>query len=1730
MFEESSMTKRSSPSLRGNAEVGDAHQESEYCSPVLSVVGKVSTHFATRKCDFSVEERSTEVYHTKEETGNCPTNEGWILVENKKRSRHTKANLPTVQEVDEVLAECEFGDDWLLSPRLDNLEPIDNIKYSAWTDNSKRRNHKESRSRRHKIRRARYKNRNVQPHGSDDDSIVISLSHEPAEIDLQREERRQLAQAAVETVPQDVSCEQSEELSQLLESVHDIANTEGDDEMEEWVSHLENLVIMAYQISRASSFVDVFVAVVAYIKMNTKKCVLKQLLQLIDEVTTKCPASEIDPHAWSGEDIVQKWELFKTNTIFTKVSYLLSAAMSLSVCTIKEIEWSPFGLQLISVEAAKQQLKAVDVIDAVIGTFSWVADTGYRVFQERSLLPLLYADNKMKQFNEDCDYVLANAEQAVAGNLGCINDFEKKVDDVLRAVSEMKSVKCNGPTALWLQQRYSQLVKVKHQIVAKHRNTAIRFAPFGVGLTGPSGVGKSTLAKIVMKVALHAMGFETDPRRIITKDMFDEYDSTYTSDILGMFMDDVGNGKSKFAKVAPTDIIIKFFNNMAAQAVKAELNAKGVVFIAFKVGVLTSNFTDYQVRQYSDKPEASLRRFVHTRVRVKPHYRKPGSISLNTGHDDLIGKELTHDVWELDLEECHIFENKHGEEKYEFRILDVKLNDGTIVHCKNLDLDTYLDVIIALAKKHKNEQENTMGRSERFDKMKMCDTCCKPTSICRCAVKPDAFESIGEVIVDAAKNSVTSYVNKWLSPVNFLNSVLGFRPIKKMATKQLEGEMKEVLNETVTPWMIAITPDWLFRTSVFKKSIELWQHSAAMYDLRRQVRFGITLGSGFAILGLVRKDKYMTGTAIGGSWIASMAFWAQYRARVTHYKEEYMRRRNALPEHAKSLRDGNIAKGAFVVSTLVVGLKLFRMWNNARLEKDKKSVTPDGISPQEVEGQPGWFGFFTKSIGVKVERTGESNTATSDQVTQKLTKTTFFAWFEREDGSKTRCDIFFPRKGVALIPRHVFHPNSDLNKPPCSLLTVEVHRHKDKSGGVFTFKCEYGNAGTCSKLDMMAVYVPNCPDLPDQRKWFPLTCPKGNSICKLIVRTEDDIKVRRVNVEHGIVGHRYMDFYGGSYTTELARTGACMAPLVLDLDKPTIMGFHIGGDPNRNYGVMQTVTVAQLDEMIKELSQKPGVLISAQSTDLPATQYGRPLIESKNVHPHCMAAKLDAKAYVDVLGSTRLRMQQGSQVKKSPLSDEVEKHFGYPNKWGAPKLKPNWKGYNATLEHIVNPAEMFAPSALERARQDWLKPLLPLMREHMSRESFRPLNDHEMVMGQAGKRFMTPIPMNTGMGFPVFGKKSKHFIETRDGEVLVSREPDESIKNEMSRIMECWQKGLRAYPVTTATLKDEPTPLDKEKVRVFQASAIAMGMYIRKYFLPIARFLALHPLESESAVGVNAFSKQWEELMNHSNKFAQDKKVIAWDYSKYDVRMNSQVTTAVWLSFIELAEAGGYPQEALQVMKNMVADIVHPLIDYNGTMLMAYNMNTSGNNMTVNVNSTAGSFYVRLGFFNQFPDESDFRSRVAALTYGDDFKGSVHPDFRQFNFFSMSEFLETHKMKITLPDKSDDAVAFMDDDNADFLKRNSVFIPEIGRNIGALSNDSIMKSLHANLKSKTEKPMTVAICCIETAMHEWFGHGREVYDDKRTRMEKVCKSLDLPIPAVDLTFDERVEGWLKKYD
>jgi hypothetical protein len=739
----------------------------------------------------------------------------------------------------------------------------------------------------------------------------------------------------------------------------------------------------------------------------------------------------------------------------------------------------------------------------------------------------------------------------------------------------------------------------------------------------------------------------------------------------------------------------------------------------------------------------------------------------------------------------------------------------------------------------------------------------------------------------------------------------------------------------------------------------------------------------------------------------------------------------------------------------------------------------------------------------------------------------------KSDNSTGGSNVFFPRKYVALLPRHILELGKVGSGNLSELTTFEVLRSDgNKPGTFFTFKVDKTNYVEVDDMDMIAVYVPNCPDLPTVDQHLPLDHNIGMGPAEFQGMTREGKFVHEDIHIHtsGRVAHSTKAFYGGKYTSDNAKAGMCMSAIVAKSKTPSIIGFHIGGGV-MGTGVMQTLTKSKFDAAFNALSEK--YTISAQSCDIPETSLGKQIKVTDTVHPKAKYIHdLDKNSYIEVLGSTKMRAKTKSKVIVSPLSPHIAKHCGVPNKWGPPKLDPNWKAFAANMEHLSNPTQQFSPSLLYRAKDDYIAPLLKAVDTYKDKGGLcRKLTLQESIMGIPGMRFIDAIDMQTSIGGPLMGSKRPHFEDIyNDKKELVDRKPSKLIVDEIDIMLGKLREGKRAYPLLVSLLKDEPTKVDSEKVRVMQAMNAPFGILLREYFMPIIRFLELHPLLSESAIGINARSKNWQLLMNGVTKYAPDKKVLGLDYSKYDVRMNSQVTTMAFQIMIEIAKRMGYPSDDLNIMSSMVADVTHPLMDFNGTLIKCYNMNSSGNNLTVNINSLANSLYMRMGFFSTYPDKVNFRDHVSLITYGDDALASVKHDCRAFNFRTFKEFLARHDVKITLPDKGTNEVEFLDFKDCDFLKRTSAYIPEIGYEVGKLAEDSIFKSLHCNLSSKSASDVEVAIQCVDQAMDEFFVYGREVYDTRSEQIKTACAECGLFPTNSFRSYDERVKEWKEKYD
>ena len=424
-------------------------------------------------------------------------------------------------------------------------------------------------------------------------------------------------------------------------------------------------------------------------------------------------------------------------------------------------------------------------------------------------------------------------------------------------------------------------------------------------------------------------------------------------------------------------------------------------------------------------------------------------------------------------------------------------------------------------------------------------------------------------------------------------------------------------------------------------------------------------------------------------------------------------------------------------------------------------------------------------------------------------------------------------------------------------------------------------------------------------------------------------------------------------------------------------------------------------------------------------------------------------------------------------------------------------------------------------------------------KDIRPLTDRETINGIPGERFIDAMKLNTSSGIQFGGKKSKYIIEDEPDEKGMNRKFTPEIMAEIKRVEDCYRRGERAYCVAKACKKDEI--LAKEKCRMFFGNSLVLTFLIRKYYLPIMRVLQMHPLKSECAVGINCHGPEWEEFYQHAVKHGIDR-LLAGDYKDYDTSISAQqLLISLGLLIACARKLIGYTGEHIVIMKAMSGDIVFAYIAIDGSLIsLQEGSHISGNSLTVIINSLCGSINLRCCYYSIYPYDVErmdlrkaFQDFVAMMTYGDDNLGSVSKEEKQFTIKKFSEFLEQYGQTYTMPDKDSELMDFLPPEEFEFLKRKSVYIPEIGAHVGALVEKSIFKSLHCLLwpKGRRGGELEASAENMDTALREYFNHGREVYESRRSQFKRVAEDNGITnsMATLEWTFDDRVAEWKEKY-
>lgn len=843
--------------------------------------------------------------------------------------------------------------------------------------------------------------------------------------------------------------------------------------------------------------------------------------------------------------------------------------------------------------------------------------------------------------------------------------------------------------------------------------------------------------------------------------------------------------------------------------------------------------------------------------------------------------------------------------------------------------------------------------------------------------------------------------------------------------------------------------------------------------------------------------------------------------------EEIERRNDMIPAMVSSVREDQIKTCIKYCAIVGAIYGVCKIWSHMRIiPEEQANLSP--MSMTDIDERDAEVNPWSVPVPKKIPCTLKSKSVTHETLCQLVFNNLAFMSCEI-DGKLNSCDAFFPFSNVAIIPWHAWKRDE---------LTVTFTRQDPTTVGAnFTAYLSKSQSVRIPDTDFCLVWVPNGGDWKDLREYFPLG-KINQAFATLVYKNKNGERIEGPTTL--LYGQRSTaaceKFFGCSYVLPFHTfRGLCMAPLVTRTAGPMIGGFHVGGVESSPQGCGCFISIQQLHDAISTLSNLPSVLLSKSEGDLPLKLYDVQWYESDKIHPKSPLNFLDPGTNCAVYGSCKGRAKYFSEVVTLPISDDVAEVMGVPRSWGKPKFSTaSWR---ESLVYSCNPSPGVEPSLLDKAVTDYTNELdrfLCAKQYETLIKDTRPLTNMHTVCGIDGKRFIDKMPPTTSVGYPLTGPKSD-YIELLDPEDFPGQACPAAIDprfwEEVARLEKAYLDGTRAYPIFKACLKDEPTSLDKSKVRVFQASPIALQLAMRKYFLPLARLLSLFPLISECAVGINAHGPEWDQLMRHVGRFGNDT-TLAGDYSKYDLRMSAQLTFAAFRVLMHMAQRCGYTEYDIIIMSGLATDVCYPLMAYNGDLIQHYGSNPSGQNLTVYINCIVNSLLFRCGAIHILGSRFERFTNVCALTvYGDDADSTVNPLFPEFNHIAFANFLAFRLMLFTMPNKKDLPKKYMTREESHFLKRISKELGDTGILCGALEESSIFKSLHCVVKSHAVTTMEQSISNLNGAAREFFFHGPEIYESRRLQLVEVATRHNiLPLcPDLTLTFEERLELWKEKY-
>ncbi|AMB17481.1 predicted replication-associated polyprotein [Delisea pulchra RNA virus] len=1433
----------------------------------------------------------------------------------------------------------------------------------------------------------------------------------------------------------------------------------------------------------------------------------------------------------------------RRSKVVAKFQKWIAVLVAMGIAKLKGFPFKMGNVRLIHQTIEKKDANMATLVESTFEMLKSAIAVGSGLWKGEGMT-VFKSDNELAQFDEDFAVLHGKFKLFEAGKLEdlgmTMSEYLRSADLIYEKACELRRT-ATGSVGAYLAAKMLESAKMRTKIAGGMRRS-LRLKPFCLLLYGKPGSGKTVLSPEILKYILKVNDYPSTDDFIVSMSDQDKFFSEILEHHTGVTLDDLAQARVEQSEANPCLLFLKLANNEDTVAPKAEAHMKGQVHIQPKAIVGTTNVADLQASEYSVDPEAIHRRWdMKVEILPREEFCTDGKLDIQkieeAGPIRSFAEVCTASVFEL--------KPVNKTTKTVFQREYVKVDGKELVKLSIADL---LLLVKDRSQKHFASQQRLVEVRLKNNVLSLDPETGLPMSVVE-ERERRSKEKLQEMRQREAEN-LEVFTRSFQRGVRVRRGQTLETVEEKIRERVLEetleeeDDMEEQLSWDGLPTLPRITVQQsvehvLRFENMFFSSWFTW------YDTLYSTRYGLRLFDMLSLISIVRQFSYLLGI----DFIALMVMWRYatmgvviifltwnclaFVTMVSAYRMWYFTtyahnpitsRLVAIQRRTKRMMIDYQYPLLMLAGTICTGWAAWWM-----VQKRKKhpcvqlgqKMTPmrDDYTRENRYDTPD-----ISSVIVSPRLRSSTHEELLNKIQRNISEVTFY---KRNTQQFTGLHGRMLALGgnVWLVPNHFIRPD---------LRHDVVIKSPRQSPFRVVWDGEY--AVRIENTDMAVLWLPSGGPRTDLTYAFADCVPVRDlevyvsQVKEGVVTTSEPLKATPA-----IITPKKCDVTYESYKYSIANgSGMCGSVVTGRGPSPFIVGLHLAGNQENGFGYCGKLTQGKLQDALQKLDKIPGVCRAVASSPLCTMQMGKEFGPLREAHQKACVRQLDDDAKFKFFGDHSLgRSHYSSVVITSVISDKVSKIMNLDKVHGPPQDMKNKKHWMRNMEMRTDTVWGFRNDVLKRAYVDYQNQIVRAVQPLLAKQVFK-IGDDENACGVDGVVGINAVNFKTSMGFPLSKKKELYVQDSqreRD-DISALRDVDQEVWDLVEEMESELLAGKRCNTIFRGSLKDEPTKIGKDKVRVFQACSFAFSLLVRRYFLMLSKLVQENTESFECAVGLNCESPEWTQLMDYVLKYGKER-VIAGDYKAFDSKMSPQVMLMSFKVLINLAQmSGNYDEDDLQVMRGIATEICYPICEYDGSLIEFWGSNPSGHPLTVIINGMTNSIYMRYAYFVIYPKTKDpFAKVMALITYGDDNYGSVNRRYAQFTHTRIAEEFAKVGIEYTMADKEAQSQAYVHAEQTGFLKRKPIWDDDLGEYRAPVDENSIQKMLHCHMKSKVLTENESAMEAIENAARAYFQYPREEHERRRVQLEQVIDECNLrhlrrePLP----TYDERLQEYLHKY-